>query len=182
MATLTAGDSAELYCPLDSAITLTPGLNGEIDFRCSTRVGASVHPRLVYSAETISIPAGSTVFLRAVGADASYSGDVTLTEPGGGILTFAEVVEEVLAHPTATTTVLTGAGLYSHYRCTTATGNITIYDNTAASGKVLVPTTALALGSFPIFGSGNPNRLAVSTGVTVVLSGAAVVYVGAGEG
>jgi hypothetical protein len=84
----------------------------------------------------------------------------------------------VLANPTATTTVLSGAGVYFGYRCTTATGNITVYDNTAASGKVLVPTTALALGSYPIFGAGNPRGLQIATGVTVVLSGAGVVYAG----
>ncbi len=101
-----------------------------------------------------------------------------LMAPDGGVVALSEVTPEVLANPTATTTVLSGAGVYFGYRCTTATGNITVYDSLSASGKVLVPTTALALGSFPIFGAGNPRGLQVSTGVTVVLSGAGVVYIG----
>ena len=97
---------------------------------------------------------------------------------GGEVRALSEVIPEVLCNPTATTTVLTGAGAYAGYRCTTAVGNITVYDNTAASGKVLVPTTALAVGAFPIYGAGHNGRVAVATGVTVVLSGAAVVYAG----
>jgi hypothetical protein len=106
------------------------------------------------------------------------SGVYNLMAPDGGVIGLAEVTPEVLATASATTTVLTGAGIYQGYRCTVAAGNITVYDNTAASGKVLVPTTALALGSFPIFGAGNPRGLAVTIGVTVVLSGAATVYAG----
>lgn len=93
-------------------------------------------------------------------------------------LTLSEVTPEVLANPTATTTVLAVPGVYAGYRCTTAAGNITVYDSLSASGKVLVPTTALALGAFPIFGAGNPRALQVTIGVTVVLSGAGVVYAG----
>lgn len=98
--------------------------------------------------------------------------------PDGGVSSLSELIPEVLANATATTTVLTGAGAYAGYRCTTAAGNITVYDNTAASGKVLVPTTALTVGAFPAYGAGHPGRIVVGTGVTVVLSGAAVVYVG----
>ena len=110
-----------------------------------------------------------------------YVGDdgrFQLLDHTGGVITLSELIPEVLANATATTTVKTGAGAYAGYRCTTATGNITIYDHTAASGKVLVPTTALALGSFPAYGAGHPGRIVVNTGVTVVLSGAGVVYVG----
>ena len=56
----------------------------------------------------------------------------------------------VAATASATTTVLTGAGEYAGYLCTVAAGNITVYDNTAASGRVIVPLTALVVGAFPI--------------------------------
>lgn len=104
-----------------------------------------------------------------------------LLDHEGGVIALSEAHPESSTVPTgtATTTVLTGAGEYSHYRCTVAAGNITIYDNTAASGKVLVPTTALVLGSYPVFGAGTNGVLPVTTGVTVVLSGAATVYIGA---
>lgn len=97
---------------------------------------------------------------------------------GDGVVALSEPVEEVLANPTATTQILTGPGEYFHYRCTVAAGNITVYDNTASSGKVLVPTTALAVGAFPIFGAGISRSLIVSNGIRVVLSGAATVYIG----
>lgn len=96
----------------------------------------------------------------------------------GAVVALSPVIEETLATASATTTV-TGAGTFAGYRCTTAAGNITVYDNTAASGKVLVPETELTVGSFPIYGAGHPGRVKTDTGVTVVLSGAAVVYFGA---
>lgn len=97
--------------------------------------------------------------------------------PNEAVYALAEATEEVLANPTSTTVILTGAGEYFAYRCTVAAGNITVYDNTAASGKVLVPTTALAVGTFPVFGAGIGRSLVVGTGITVVLSGAATVYI-----
>lgn len=104
--------------------------------------------------------------------------EYALMDPSGGVVALSEVMPEVLATATATSTQVSGAGTYGWYRCTTATGNITVYDSLSASGKVLVPTTALAVGVFPIGGAGNPTRLAVGTGVTTVLSGAGVVYIG----
>ena len=120
-----------------------------------------------------------TSFSGPVASAAGFIGN-WVTEDGG-ILSLSEAHPESATVPTgsATTTVLTGTGEYSHYRCTVAAGNITVYDNTAASGKVLVPTTALALGTFPIFGAGHSGVLPVTLGVTVVLSGAATVYIGA---
>lgn len=100
-----------------------------------------------------------------------------LVDAAGGVLALSEVVEEVLANPSATTQILTGPGEYFAYRCTVAAGNITVYDNTASSGKLLVPTTALALGTFPIFGAGISKTLQVDNGIRVVLSGAATVYI-----
>jgi hypothetical protein len=179
MPTITAGSVATVYAALDTTLAITPGTAGRVSVNGrNTVTGASVTPREIYSATTITLVPGDQVSIEAVNTDATYTGNVVITTPGGGVVGLSEVTPEVLANPTATTTVLSGAGIYYGYRCTTATGNITVYDNTAASGKVLVPTTALALGSFPIFGAGNPRGLQVATGVTVVLSGAGVVYAG----
>jgi hypothetical protein len=88
-------------------------------------------------------------------------------------------VSEVTAYVTRTTTgtAHTGAGEFAGYICTVAAGNITIYDNTSAAGTVIVPTTALVVGAFPIFGAGTNGKLALTTGCHVVLSGAATVNV-----
>lgn len=82
MATISNGNTAEIYAAADSSITLTPGSGGVIEFDCSSPSG-SVRPvaRKVYASETISIPGGSTVFARAVGADAAYS----LSSVSGGV-------------------------------------------------------------------------------------------------
>jgi hypothetical protein len=179
MATLAKGNEVQLYTALFTSLTVTPGATGYVDFGCSSPMGSTAPAgRRVHAAETISVPAGSTVFLRAEIADAAYADEPAILTVDGGVVSLSEVTPEVLANPTATTTVLAVPGIYTGYRCTTATGNITVYDNTAASGKVLVPTTALALGSFPIFGAGNSRALQVTIGVTVVLSGAGVVYAG----
>lgn len=124
--------------------------------------------RAEYGPEVTSGP------LVASGVNGSFS----ITAPDGGTVALSEPIEEVLADPSATTQILTGPGEYFHYRCTVAAGNITVYDNTASSGKILVPTTALAVGSFPIFGAGISRSLIVENGIRVVLSGAATVYIG----
>ena len=121
---------------------------------------------------------GSLPDVSITAAQAAALDDGTILGSDGTVYALSEVIPEVLANASATTTVLTGAGTYAGYRCTTAAGNITVYDALSATGKVLVPTTALAVGSFPIYGAGHPGRIAIGTGVTVVLSGAAVVYAG----
>ena len=98
-----------------------------------------------------------------------------LVDGVGAITALSEVTAYAAANASATTTVLTGAGEYAGYLCTVAAGNITVYDSTAASGRVIVPLTALVVGAFPIFGAGTNGRLALVTGCTVVLSGAATV-------
>lgn len=93
----------------------------------------------------------------------------------GGILAISEVQSYV--NLTATGSAFSGAGEFGGYICTVATGNITVYDNTSAAGTVIVPTTALAVGAFPIFGAGTNGKMALTTGCHVVLSGAATVNV-----
>ena len=93
----------------------------------------------------------------------------------GSLLTLSEVTGYVTR--TTTGTAFTGACEYAGYVCTVAAGNITIYDNTSAAGTVIVPTTALVLGAYPIFGAGTNGKMALTTGCHVVLSGAATVNV-----
>ena len=104
------------------------------------------------------------------------SGNVTgLTGNAGQVLALTEVSPYV--NRTSTGTAFSGACEFAGYICTVAAGNITIYDNTAASGTIIVPTTALALGAFPIFGPGTNGKMRLTTGCHVVLSGAATVNV-----
>jgi hypothetical protein len=102
------------------------------------------------------------------------SGEVSL-EGGDSIFALSEVTPYV--NLTATGTAFTGACEFAGYVCTVAAGNITVYDNTSAAGTVIVPTTALVVGAFPIFGAGTNGKMALTTGCHVVLSGAATVNV-----
>lgn len=67
----------------------------------------------------------------------------------------------------STTVVKTGSGQFRGWYCGTATGNITIYDNTAASGTVIVAASALVVGFTELL-------VGFNTGLTIVLSGAGV--------
>ncbi len=94
---------------------------------------------------------------------------------GDEIIALSEVTDYV--NLTATGTAFAGACEYAGYVCTVAAGNITVYDNTSAAGTVIVPTTALVVGAYPIFGAGTNGKMALTTGCHVVLSGAATVNV-----
>ena len=87
MTTIAKGNTYELYVPVDSDYTFTPGSGGSIRFGCSSPVGA-VRPidRSIYAVETISIPGGSTFFAEAVGADATSTGSPV---SGGGNVTIS---------------------------------------------------------------------------------------------
>lgn len=69
-----------------------------------------------------------------------------------------------------TTTVKTGAGRLYGFYVGTATGNLTVYDNTAGSGTKIIDTSAV-----PTAGVVFIVPVAFGTGLTCVLSGAAVV-------
>ena len=69
------------------------------------------------------------------------------------------------------TLVKTGPGQLYGFFCGTATGNITIYDNTAASGTVILATCTLVAGFNPLpcsFGTGLETTLS-STGTVTIL-------------
>ena len=101
--------------------------------------------------------------------------DGNLIDADGVVFATSEVTAYV--NLTATGTAFTGACEFGGYVCTVAAGNITVYDNTSAAGTVIVPTTALAVGAFPIFGAGTNGKMALTTGCHVVLSGAATVNI-----
>ena len=98
------------------------------------------------------------------------AGTYSLQNPAGGVLAVSEVTPYVTR--TSTGTAFSGACELAGYDCTVAAGNITIYDNTSATGTVIVPTTALALGRVEF-----AYKRALTTGCHVVLSGAATVNV-----
>jgi hypothetical protein len=109
------------------------------------------------------------------GGVAFLSEDGETLSAGGAVLALSEVT--AYENLTETGTAFTGACEFAGYICTVAAGNITVYDNTSAAGTVIVPTTALAVGAFPIFGAGTNGKMALTTGCHVVLSGAATVNV-----
>lgn len=70
----------------------------------------------------------------------------------------------------ATTTVKTGAGQLHALICGTATGNVSIYDGTAAAGNTIQATCALAVGTTTF-------DVSFGTSLVIVLSGAGVAMV-----
>lgn len=93
--TIAAGNTAEIYCPLATDVTFTPGSGGSMRVSVAVRSGAAViAPQFIQAATTISISAGATVFAEAIDVDATY------TAPA---LTAAEVA--------ATRAMVSGAGI-----------------------------------------------------------------------
>lgn len=123
---------------------------------------------------TVSISNGVSLGNLVTATTDAGTGDTQLSV-GDEIFALSEVSAYVTR--TTTGTAFTGACEFAGYVCTVAAGNITIYDNTSAAGTVIVPTTALVLGAYPIFGAGTNGKMALTTGCHVVLSGAATVNV-----
>jgi hypothetical protein len=117
--------------------------------------------------------AGSTLYNGSLGTleDAKFAqanqtadGSVATAHAAGAIWNFKN------CSASGTTTVKTGAGRLHMLICGTASGNVTIYDNTTASGTKILDTCALAVGTTSF-------DVAFGTGLTVVLSGAGVATV-----
>ena len=73
MPTIQSGSTLERYFDDDTTITITPASGGSVRFGCSSPVGATrPADRVIYSATSIAIPGGSTVFAQAVGGDADW--------------------------------------------------------------------------------------------------------------
>lgn len=74
MPTIAKGNTAEVFVPLPSSITFTPGPGGSMRLAFSVAHGSdAIAPRTIYAATTIAITGGATVFAEAVGADATYT-------------------------------------------------------------------------------------------------------------
>lgn len=81
MATIAKGNTLEKYFDTDTTITITPASGGSVRFGCSAPVGTTrPADRVIYSATSIAIPGGSTVFAQAVGGDADYQISISQAE------------------------------------------------------------------------------------------------------
>jgi hypothetical protein len=189
MATLTAGQSAEVTLDPFASVALVVSGTATIAFSSDApglRSGFTVTNAKTQTYGPYGVPMTATI--TAVDQSVTYTvtggvamlsvndaGDDVLLGTAGAVLAVSEVTAYV--NLTATGTAFTGACEFAGYICTVAAGNITVYDNTSAAGTVIVPTTALAVGAFPVFGAGTNGRMALTTGCHVVLSGAATVNV-----
>ena len=73
MPTIQSGSTLERYFDDDTTITITPASGGSVRFGCSSPVGVTrPADQVIYSATSIAIPGGSTVFAQAVGGDAVW--------------------------------------------------------------------------------------------------------------
>ena len=73
MPTIANGNEVEIHVPITGDVTITPS-GGHVEFGCNPPSGTDAPAsRKVYVAETITIPAGSQMFLRAVGGSATYT-------------------------------------------------------------------------------------------------------------
>jgi len=74
MPTISAGNTAEFYCPLASSVTFTPGSGGTMKLGFAVASGsAAIAPQTIGAATSITVSAGATVFAQAVGVDATYT-------------------------------------------------------------------------------------------------------------
>jgi hypothetical protein len=192
MATLTQGQAARLNLKASQSITVTPSSAGQATVSANGPSNLVYEQKTIYAAETFGpYVADSNIVISAVIGTLEYTDPVTsvpgvyedengayrFTMPDGSVSALSEVSAYVAATASSGATLVSGACELAGYICTTAAGNITIYDNTSAAGTVIVPTTALVVGSYPIMGAGTNTRLALTTGCHVVLSGAAAVNV-----
>jgi len=189
MATLTAGNSATFTLGTFQTLNIKSGGKGTLSFTSSSEIAQPSFTANVANGNFGPYNVSMSVVMTMTDGSADYTlvgnSDVTATTDsitgvsslvvGGQVVALSEVSPYV--NLTATGTAFTGACEYAGYICTIAAGNITIYDNTSAAGTVIVPTTALTVGAFPIFGAGTNGKMALTTGCYVVLSGAATVNV-----
>ena len=77
MATVTAGTVASIFCPLASTISVTPGAQAVV--RVENPNGSdSFEQARIGGEQAFSVAAGETMFIEAVGSDATYT-DPNLT-------------------------------------------------------------------------------------------------------
>ena len=159
-------------------ISLTQGGGNSVFLGATTAATGSASAGPFTNTVTVSVEVKGRASLSVIQPGVATITAEGMLTAGGAVYGLSELIPEVLAAPSATTVVLPGAGAYAGYRCTAVGGNITVYANNAASGKILVPTQALVVGAFPIYGAGHSGRVVVTNGVTIVLTGTGVVYAG----
>lgn len=97
MPTIQSGSTLERYFDNDTTITITPASGGSVRFGCSSPVGATrPADRVIYSATSIDVPGGSTVFAQAVGGDALL---IDANGLGGNVAPYLGVVANRLSVP-----------------------------------------------------------------------------------
>lgn len=106
MPTIARGNTAEIYSPIYSSLTFTPGAGGalRLSFACQSGDPA-IAPQFVQEATTVSVTAGTTVFAEAINTDATY------TDPAGRDGSLQSLVSEagnITAAELLTTTGTTG--------------------------------------------------------------------------
>lgn len=117
---------------------------------------------------TISIGSPNTGPVRPVEEQQQFGGedianDVQKTETRGSAAAISAI---------ATTLIKTGPGNIHNIRCAGGTlGNVTIYDNTDASGTVLLPTITPTQGQVLL------EDVKFSTGLTIVTAAATVITI-----
>lgn len=89
MPTIARGNTAEIYCPLATSVTFTPGSGGAVRVSVSAQSGdPAIAPRFIQSATSVAVTAGATVYAEALTADATY------TTPAGGDTAVSSLVSE----------------------------------------------------------------------------------------
>lgn len=166
MATIAAGNHVEVYVPLAGDITITPGTGGYVEFGCSSPSGESApEGRRLYAAAAIAIPAGSTMFLRAEGEDATYTDPAT----GGGVVT---------AYTASQLSALAAAGGLTPYATYVESDTGVAQFATSASTYVpLINASLYATLALTATSSGKRQALGSTRQVRFTAGGAGSVYV-----
>lgn len=177
MTTIAKGNVDQFSVYAESPVLFTPGSGGHIKFGCSSPDGVT-RPvdRIIYAAETITIPAGSTVFVEAVTADATY----TVGQAAGTIVPVTADTEiSVIDHNgctlrlDASRTLTVPEGLGTAFSCIVefpASSTLTV-DPTGATQIQDTATPAGSTATRTRTHSNNPSGVVLkSTGVANVLS------------
>jgi len=185
MATLAQGQAARLDLKASQSITVTPSTSGQATVSANGPSNLTYEQKTIYAAETFGpYVADTNIVISAVIGSLDYTDPVTsvpgvyededgnyaFTMPDGSVSVLSALYDPVIL--TASGVVLAAPGVLGGWTCTVAAGTLTIYDNTAGSGDLILPATTLALGPMPIFGAGVNGALQTVTGAYAVFSDA----------
>jgi len=82
MPTVLVGQVARLFCPVADTITVTPGAGGRCSINGRGRDGGqTIEAREIYVPTAISVVAGDTLLIEAIGADATYNSPAGANSP-----------------------------------------------------------------------------------------------------